>query len=234
MKQFTRRAAGALLAAGMLFGSAAPVFPQLMTGVDVYAGDNDFSWSTYSKKDASWWSSSEAIGIADEIVQYQLSDGGWRKDMKTETTGSWNKSTIDNNATWGQIRFLAKIYSATGTEKYKTSCLKGIDLLLNGQYSNGGWPQVFNDPGTYHAHITFNDTAMVAVLRVLQDVYNGAEGFDFVDSTRRQSAKNAVDKGVECILNCQINVNGTLTAWGQQHDENTLAPAGARAYELPS
>ncbi|MGN0629911.1 MAG: pectate lyase, partial [Ruminococcus sp.] len=148
MKRRKRRLAGAVLAAGLLLTSATTYyFPESMGSMVVYAGANDFSWSTYAKKDASWWSSSEATALADEIIQYQLSDGGWRKDMKTETSGSWNKSTIDNNATWGQIRFLASVYNATGTEKYKTSCLKGIDLLINGQYSNGGWPQVFNDAG---------------------------------------------------------------------------------------
>ena len=234
MKHFAKRFAGAAVAAGLFISSAASVLPQTMTSLVVYAGDNDFSWSTYSNKDASWWSGSEAAGIADEIVRYQLSDGGWRKDMKTETTGSWNKSTIDNNATWGQIRFLARIYGATQNEKYRNSCLKGIDLLINGQYSNGGWPQVFNDAGTYHAHITFNDTAMVAVLRVLQEIANKSGDFAFIDSTRQSQAKNAVEKGIECILRCQITVNGTLTAWCQQHDEFTLAPAAARAYELPS
>ncbi|MDO4862786.1 MAG: pectate lyase [Ruminococcus sp.] len=230
IKQFS----GAALAAGLLVSSAAGYIPQQLTSLDAFAGENDFSWSTYSKKDASWWSSSEAKSIGDEIVQYQLSDGGWRKDMKTETTGSWNKSTIDNNATWGQIRFLAKLYTATGTEKYKTSCLKGIDLLINGQYANGGWPQVFNDAGTYHAHITFNDSAMVSVLNIMLDISGGSGDFAFVDSSRRQKAGTAVDKGIDCILKSQIKVGGTLTAWCQQHDENTLAPAGARAYELPS
>lgn len=235
MKRRKRRLAGAVLAAGLLLTSATTYFfPESMGSMVVYAGANDFSWKTYEKKDASWWTGSEAIGIADEIVKYQLSDGGWRKDMKTETSGSWNKSTIDNNATWGQIRYLARIYNATGTEKYKTSCLKGIDLLINGQYDNGGWPQVFNDAGTYHAHITFNDTAMVSVLRIMQEISDGSGDFAFVDSTRKQKAQKSVDKGIQCILDCQITVNGTLTAWCQQHDEKTLAPAGARAYELPS
>lgn len=234
MKHTSKRFAGVALAAGMLFSSAVAVLPQNMNSLVVYAGENDFNWNTYAKKDASWWKSSEATALADEMIKYQLSDGGWRKDMKTESSGSWNKSTIDNNATWGQIRFLASVYNATGTEKYKTSCLKALDLLFNGQYSNGGWPQVFNDAGTYHAHITYNDTAMVSVLRVLLEVSQKSGSFAWIDNNYQKKAQNAVDKGVECILNTQITVNGTLTAWCQQHDEKTLAPAGARAYELPS
>ncbi|SDA26480.1 pectate lyase, PelA/Pel-15E family [Ruminococcus sp. YE71] len=234
MKRSSKSAACVLLAAGMVMSTATPLLPQVQTGLVAFAGENDFNWSTYSKKDSSWWKGSEAAALADEMIAYQLSDGGWRKDMKTATTGSWNKSTIDNNATWGQIRFLANVYNATGTAKYKTACLKGLDLLINGQYSNGGWPQVFNDAGTYHAHITYNDTAIVAVLNVLQEVSKKSGAFAWVDSSYQSKAENAVNKGIQCILNTQIKINGTLTAWGQQHDEYTLAPAGARAYELPS
>jgi len=44
----------------------------------------------------------------------------------------------------------------------------------------------------------------------------------------------AFDKGIECILNTQIMHDGRPTIWCQQHDRETLQPAGARAYELPS
>jgi PelA/Pel-15E family pectate lyase len=36
------------------------------------------------------------------------------------------------------------------------------------------------------------------------------------------------------MLMAQIRVAGRLTAWCAQHDETTLAPAGARTYEHPS
>ena len=223
-----------MLAAALVVSPVTSALPQTSSGTIVFAGDNDFSWSTYSKKDSSWWKSSEATKLADEIVKYQLSDGGWRKDMKTSTSGSWNKSTIDNNATWGQIRFLANVYTATKNDKYRQSCLKGINLLINGQYSNGGWPQVFNDAGTYHAHITYNDNAMVNVLKIMQEMYQKTGAFAWIDSSYQKKAENALDKGIQCILNTQITVNGTLTAWCQQHNEYTLAPDYARAYELPS
>ncbi|HEY6047256.1 MAG TPA: pectate lyase, partial [Pyrinomonadaceae bacterium] len=41
----------------------------------------------------------------------------------------------------------------------------------------------------------------------------------------------AVAKGVECILKTQVQVHGSRTVWCAQHDEVTLAPAPARAYE---
>ena len=232
MKYGKHTLAGITLSACMLFSSTAGLLSE-NTGITASAAQLD--WGSYLKKDAAWYGSSEGTAFGDEILQYQLADGGWRKDMNnTGLTGSWAKSTIDNDATWSQIRVLSRIYNATGTEKYKTGALCGIDLLLNGQYDNGGWPQVFGDPGTYHAHITFNDEAMVSVMKVLQEVGNKSNEFAYLDDTRAERARKSVEKGVECILNCQIKVNGKLTAWGQQHDEFTLAPAGARAYELPS
>ncbi len=191
-------------------------------------------WGSILKKPDSWFGSSEGIALADEIVKYQLSDGGWRKDMTVSTSGSWGKSTIDNNTTTSQIIVLAKVYKQTNNSKYLTACQKGIDLLLNGQYSNGGWPQIFNDPGTYHAHITYNDNAMINVMNLLTNVSKKSGDFSFIDSTRASRAKTAVEKGIDCILKTQIVVNGVKTAWCQQHDEKTLKPTSGRSYELPS
>lgn len=233
MKHKTGRFIGSMLSACILFSAVTAYIPHLSDEFQTSAAQVD--WGSYLKKDSSWFGSSEGTAFADEILQYQLSDGGWRKDMaNTSVTGSWAKSTIDNESTTSQIIVLARVYNATGTDKYKNGCLKGIDCLIDAQYDNGGWPQVFNDAGTYHAHITFNDTAMINVMNVLQDVAAESGDFGFVDSSRRQEAQTAVDKGIDCILKCQIEIDGKLTAWGQQHDEYTLEPTSARAYELPS
>ncbi len=191
-------------------------------------------WDSVFKNSDTWFGSSDGIKLADSIVQYQLSDGGWRKDMTVSDTGSWGKSTIDNDTTTSQIIVLAKTYKQTNNSKYLTSCQKGIDLLLNGQYANGGWPQIFSDAGTYHAHITYNDNAMIHVMNLLTSVANKTGDFTFVDSNRASRAGTAIQKGIQCFLNTQITVNSVKTAWCQQHDENTLKPTTGRAYELPS
>ena len=189
----------------------------------------------YLGREEEWYGTDEAVNIADAIVAYQLSDGGWRKDWANPTVeGSWAKSTVDNDGTTSEITVLAKVYNQTKKGKYKSACIKGIKLLLNGQYENGGWPQVFDDPGTYHAHITYNDYAMVHILRLLTDVSNRDGDFSFVSKSMAQKAKAAVEGGIKCILDTQIEVRGVKTAWCQQYDENTLQPAQARAYEYPS
>ena len=100
------------------------------------------------------------------------------------------------------------------------------------QYPNGGWPQRYPLQNNYGARITFNDGAMTGVMAVLRDIYEQQSDFVFCTDAQRQQAKEAFDRGVNCILNCQYVRNGKLTVWGQQHDEHTFAPASGRAFEL--
>lgn len=194
----------------------------------------EYDWGDLCSKPSDWYSSDEARLLGDEILFYQHEDGGWKKDMAGDPDGTWKNSTVDNDATTSQIHVLAKIYNETGKAKYKNGCIKGIELFLNNQYSNGGWPQVFGDVGGYHTHITFNDNAMTHILELLYDVKNKDGDFSFVSDSLAKRAEEAFDKGLQCVLDCQIIDNGVLTAWCQQHDEFTLEPTSARSYELAS
>ena len=86
---------------------------------------------------------------------------------------------------------------------------------------------------TYHRHITFNDDAMVRLMIFLREVATDKR-FEFVDHTERAAAQRAFDQGVDCILKCQIKVDGKLTAWCAQHDEVDFIPRPARTFELVS
>ncbi len=184
--------------------------------------------------------------IADNILLYQRDNGGWPKnyDMRAILTAEQrNKvlkaksaahTTFDNCTTYSHIKYLAKAYQIIGDEKYKEAALRGIDFVLSAQYPNGGWPQFFPLEKNYSTHITFNDDVMAGIMTMLKDILDNKSWYSFVDSARREKARIAFDKGLACILKCQINDNGTLTAWCQQHDEVNLAPAWARAYEPPS
>ena len=45
---------------------------------------------------------------------------------------------------------------------------------------------------------------------------------------------SSIARGIECILKCQIILDGRRLAWCAQHDEATFKPAPARAYEKVS
>jgi pectate lyase len=198
-----------------------------------------FRLSSYFKKDAAWYASPEALTLADNILTWQDDYGGWPKNVNTAVKpydGDRKNlhGTFDNGATIGELRFLARVYKASGQEKYLQAFLKGYEMILKAQYPTGGWPQQFPPPAkSYHRHITFNDNAMVRILTFLKEV-SRSEDYAFLSAEQRQAAQAAFDRGIGCILKCQIRVNGELTGWCAQHDENDLSPRPARSYELIS
>ncbi len=207
----------------------------------------EYQWGEALLKQApEWYKSAVARDIADNVLQYQTVAGAWPKNTnlaeaarsaeylhKVRTGKAAN--TIDNKATITPMRFLALMVQATGEEKYKKSFLRGLDYLLAAQYPNGGWPQYYplRDRG-YYSRITYNDNAMMNVIKLLRDVAKGKRPYEFVGAEGRAGAAGAVEKGIDCILKTQVIVDGKRTAWCAQHDENTLQPAWGRNFEPPS
>jgi len=157
-------------------------------------------------------------------------------DFDAPRNPQWNyMGTLDNDATNTELKFLRLVIvaaPATKTKKYKAAYLRGIEYLLNAQFPNGGWPQVWPLEGGYHDAITFNDNAVTESMEVLEPVAHGAVAFAPLTMQRR--AKTAVARGLDCILKTQIVVQGKKTIWGQQHDALTLAPVAGRNFEPPS
>jgi PelA/Pel-15E family pectate lyase len=204
-------------------------------------------WNAALKQKPEWYAGAEAARVADNLLLYQRDAGGWPKNIdmaaslsekeKAELIKQKGESdsdlapTIDNGATYTQLEFLARVYTAQRLERHREAFVKGLDYLLAAQYENGGWPQYYPLRKGYYTHITYNDDAMVGVLGLLRDVARGKTAYAFVDEARRVKSEKAVGRGVECILKTQVVADGKLTAWGAQHDEVTLAPAQARRFE---
>lgn len=231
---------------------AAVIAALLLTGHAFAADAAKVDVSKLTDQPDAWFTSDEGRHVLADILSWQNPNGGWWKAYDATTTrpatvedkpgikgdddSIWHKvSTIDNGATYSEVAILARAYRVTKDDRYKQAFDRGLAYLLEMQYPNGGWPQRYPLQDNYGAHITFNDDAMINVMLRLRDIADGkSPDYAFVTSEQRQKARQAVDRGVECILNAQIKVDGKLTAWCQQHDAKTLAPAYARAYELPS
>ena len=213
---------------------------------------------------ASWYGSAEARRIADIVVSFQTPAGGWSKntdftqhvrapgelfagdsnsrfvitnDFDAPAEVNWSYvGTFDNDATTTELRFLAKVISANGTNNaaWRATFSRGLDYIFAAQFPNGGWPQVWPLQGGYHDAITFNDDAMLHVIQFLRDVAGGQNDFTFVSPELRAKADASWKRGLDCILAAQIVVDGRRTVWCQQHDALTLQPASARNYEMPS
>jgi PelA/Pel-15E family pectate lyase len=208
-----------------------------------------------------WYGSAEARATADATVSFQTPAGGWSKnqdrriarlpgqrfsnDAETMEQNPANfdapadrfwtfVGTLDNDSTWSEMRFLARVAAqAPGHEgdAWRASVVKGVRYLLNAQYPNGGWPQIWPLEGGFHDSITFNDNAVANAAMVLRDVSHGAEGFDFVPADLKSRSAEATHKAVDVILAAQIRSGDTLLGWAQQVEPMRLVPTSARNYE---
>ncbi|MGH9598334.1 MAG: pectate lyase [Terracidiphilus sp.] len=216
---------------------------------------------------ASWYASADAVRIAHNVVTYQIPDGGWSKnidmtagprapgnfydsdnlnrfpdasDFDKPVDPNWHYiATLDNDATWMQIDFLARVTTAllaahrdAEAAPFRASVDRGVEYLLDSQYPNGGWPQVWPLEGGYHDAITINDDAMLHAVEILHDVATGAPDFTFVPKKLARRAGPAAKRGIGCLLRLQIVEHGVKTAWAQQYDALTLEPTSARNYEM--
>ncbi len=197
------------------------------------------------------------IQRATNAVSWQLDNGGWDKDYSLHISRAWNGSekkitkgwtasgkdlgTIDNDGTYSEMRLIAEAYRLSTDEAQKKLFLdsfnKAFAFLQNLQYPTGGFAQVYPRRGQYSDNVTYNDNAMISVLKLLQDITKQNYPFDqggIANTNMQQLASTMVAKGVEYILESQIVVGGTKTAWCAQHHPTTYAPVKARAYEHPS
>ena len=190
----------------------------------------------------------EARKVGDQVLLYQRVTGGWPKNIdmakplsdeeraQVESEKSReDDSTTDNNATTMQMTYLARLWQQTHDNRYRDAFRHAVDYLLSGQYENGGWPQFWPEMHGYQIHITYNDDAMVNTMELLRAVAEEKEPYaGITDKALKTRLMTAFNKGIECILATQIVADGEPTVWCQQHERETLVPAPARAYELPS
>lgn len=222
--------------------SGNPIYAELTT----YSG-----WLSSSGDSAAKLAADKAL--ADNMITWQMPHGGFYKNAKTVYAAAWNGSdarsgwtgengielgTIDNDATVTEILFLADVYQRSGESKYRDAARKALDFLLTMQYGSGGFPQVYpaRTGTTYSNHVTFNDDAMVRVLVLLDHAAQQKAPLNGEIFSAEQRAKlaTAIDKGVDFILQAQIEQNGVKTVWCAQHDPVSYEARGARSYELPS
>lgn len=221
----------------------------LSLSIGISAQIHDKSWRSITEsKDENWFATDEAAIIAENVLLYQRNIGGWPKNIQMQNLLSDEdkkrlldlksdavECTTDNGATCQEMLFLSKMYRKNPIEKYKIAFLKGLDYLLAAQYNNGGWPQFYPLKKGYYTHITYNDDSMANILNLFKELKNNSNFYSISPSTEIiKKLDIGFNKGIDCILKSQYKQNGELTSWCAQHDEVTLLPAKARAYELPS
>ena len=182
-----------------------------------------------------WYASPEALERVNRVLSHQTVLGGWPKNLNTaaqrfEGDIRQVQATFDNGASVAELRFLARFQRLTADLKVRESVRRGVEYVLHAQYPSGGWPQTQPPGDGYTRHITFNDNTMVRLLELMDSVARDPD-FEFLGASIHERARRAHALGVACILQCQIRVQGVLTAWCAQHDAVTFEPRPARTFE---
>jgi PelA/Pel-15E family pectate lyase len=220
--------------------------PLFRDGANHWRNFRDASRVIQAYPDQASYSPEQMEQIVGNILLFQRENGGWPKDYDylailtpeqveaVRSTRQRTDTSFDNHNIHPQVDYLARAYASSGLESWRDACLRGFDFILSAQLDNGGFPQSFPNPSGYAAHITFNDGVMIGILNVLKDAADRLPHWDWLDADRRQRAQIAVDRGIKCILKCQIHSGLENTGWCQQHDEKTYEAASARTFELAS
>lgn len=184
----------------------------------------------------------QIVHIAENMLAFQTADGGWPKNMDWQRAftpqelnqlrrkwGQRRGGTLDNRTTWTHVRYLAQVHQQTGLEHYANAARRGLLWIIRHQdRRSGGWAGADIDA------ITFNDDVMTGALRALHDAATDAKLYSFLDERTRQTVRASFERGLQCVLRCQVRVDGRLTAWGQQHSHETYEPIWARGFEPPA
>jgi PelA/Pel-15E family pectate lyase len=170
-------------------------------------------------KDQQQYKSTQVREIADNIVLFQQSNGGWlknydmlavltdhQKELVRDSMGELAKhTTFDNHATLSEVEYLAQAYTLLKDPRYKDAALRGIEFILSAQYpDNGGWPQFYPNSHGYQKYVTFNDDVMAEIMTVLHHIVQKRPYYSFLSDQTRARVQKAFDKGIDCILKCQV------------------------------
>src|SRR5687768_14178262 len=212
-----------------------------------------------------------ARDVAGALAYGQLESGGWdyRIDFDPKVTRWYrradagklppeqvarrrNNTVFDDQNTQSAIRFLLAHVKATDVStdardvKARDTLDYALKKLLEAQYPNGAWPQVY--PGTrrneaeypvlkasfpddwrqqkpvkeYWYHYTFNDNAMRDCLQVMLEAHAQLKQPEYLDAAKRCG---------EFMLLAQLPE--PQPAWAQQYNAQ-MEPCWARKFEPPS
>ena len=176
------------------------------------------------------------------VLSYQTLLGGWSKrtDMQQvrkpgQLAGSEAAyiPTFDNGATSTQIRWLAAYHpnaSAADQAKIQAALTQAVQFVLRAQYPNGGFPQSYPLRGGYHDAVTLNDNVMTDLLNLLWDIANQPD-YRWLAADLRAAAQAGFHKGVDWLVQAQVQVDGKRTVWTAQHHPLSGVPVAARKFE---
>lgn len=238
-----RWALGCLLLAGAVH--AADGVPRAIP-LDGFS-DGIHHWQNLHGRDYPRHAPEQVVEIADNLLRYQRSDGGWVENRDPARIVADDEhpalreeraregGSFDNRNIYPQIEYLAQAHALTGDPRYRDAALKGLDFTLAHQGEMcGAWPHTVPATARYHGLLTIADEVTSGVLATLRRAMTDHAAFGFVDQALRARIAQAVARGDACLLALQGRRDGARSGWAGQYDPRTLVPVQGRSFELPS
>jgi len=162
-----------------------------------------------------------AKDAARSLIIGQNDLGGWNHQVHFNKSKD-NIVSFDDNQTQSAIRFLIALDQVIEYDSLSVAVEKALNMMMNSQFDNGGWPHRYPKEGNTNDFATFNDNGINDCIKVMIDAhkYYGKEIY-------LKSIQNA---GWFLFISQQPPPQ---TGWAQQYNAY-LQPAWARDFEPAS
>jgi hypothetical protein len=162
-----------------------------------------------------------ALDAAHALIRGQNALGGWQHTIRFDRKPGRSVS-FDDDQTQGAISFLMALDRHVDDEALSAGIERALDMMLEAQLADGGWPHVYPEQGNYHDYATFNDEGINDCIRVMTEAHRFYQKSEY-----RQS----LDRAGRYLMISQLPP--PQPGWAQQYNAY-LQPAWARAFEPPS
>lgn len=162
-----------------------------------------------------------AEDAARALIRGQNQLGGWEhKIYFDKSLGS--RVSFDDNQTQSAISFLMALDREIDDQALTQAITRALNMMMETQLANGGWPHQYPAQGNYHDYATFNDRGINDCIRVMLEAQA-----QYPDPAYRKS----LDRVGRFMLISQLPP--PQPGWAQQYNEY-LQPAWARSFEPPA
>lgn len=162
-----------------------------------------------------------AKDAAHALIRGQNDLGGWGHKINF----GWPKVryvSFDDDQTQTAIEFLMELDQDINDDSLTIAINKALNMMLEAQLDNGGWPHMWPEQGNYHDYATFNDEGINDCIRVMIKACKYYGNREYYDSLLRVGRFLMISQ-----------LPPPQPGWAQQYNEY-LQPAWARTFEPPS
>ncbi|MBN1302461.1 MAG: hypothetical protein JW995_14685 [Melioribacteraceae bacterium] len=165
---------------------------------------------------------SYALETGYALVAGQNKYGGWDHTITFNENIRNTIVSFDDNQTQRSVEFLIALDRAVNDSLINSTVEKALNLMLESQLENGGWPHYYPQQGNYHDFATFNDGSINDCIDVMISAYKYYKSKDYLESIKKAGRFLQISQ-----------IAPPQSGWAQQYNEY-LQPAWARSFEPPA